>query len=177
MPKKLTAEERNKLAKEIVASSELDSDILEQLGLFKKPRDRSKNLSQKLRKYHIVVEQSVFWVSRQAYLELLKSFLEKKIGGITFCSEFLALQRQDMVKVYEISRKIEEGIKPLPDFSYISKSDGFLSKIDDLFFEIDRYSPHIEDSNWNEIVYSESKLRSVIQENYLPIFQKFCESQ
>ena len=41
MSKKLTPEEREKIAKEIMASSR---DILEELGPFNKLRDRSKNL-------------------------------------------------------------------------------------------------------------------------------------
>lgn len=178
--KKLTAEEREQIAQEITASfnyyNDNDIDILEELlGPSKKPRDRSKNLSQKLINYNIVVEQGLFWVSRQAYLELLKSFLLKEIDGVTFSSKFFRLRGQNMARADEICEKIEEGIKPIPDFYYISKSDDFNSAIDGLFFAIECYSPNIEDSDWNETVYSESKLRSVIQERYLPILQKSCD--
>lgn len=173
--RKFTPEEREELVNEMLSSWESNDDILEELGPFKKPRDRSKNLIQKLTNYNIVVERAVRWASRQTYLELLKSFLAKEIGGITFRSEFLAFRTQNMIKTDEICKKIEEGIKPIPDFYYISKSEDFCSAIDNIFFAVDQFDPHLEDSDWNEIVYSESKLRSVIQESYLPILQKSCD--
>jgi hypothetical protein len=73
--RKFTAEEREKLAEEIVAS--WDINMMERLGPFPKPRNLSENTRQKLINYNILIEQAVFWASRQTYLEVLKSFLLK----------------------------------------------------------------------------------------------------
>lgn len=64
-----------------------------------------------------------------------------------------------MLKVDEISEIIEEVKKPIPDFYYTSKSEGFSSATDNLYFDIDLYDPDLEDSDWYEVSYSESKLR------------------
>ena len=71
--------------------------------------------------------------------------------------------------------KIEDQILPLDDLYYTSKAAEFTSAIADLYFEIDQCNSYIEDSDWNNIVYSESQLRSIIQENFVPIFQKSCD--
>ena len=175
MPKKFTAEEREEFAKEIVSSWESNSDILEELGPSKKPRKSSKTPVEKLINYNWIVGDSVFWQSRQTYLELLQSFLSKKINGETLTSEFFRLRSQDMISTDELCARIEDRILPIPDLNYTFKASDFCSAIDELYLEIDRYDPYLEDSDWNEIVYSESKLRSVIQEEFVPILQKSCD--
>lgn len=172
MSEKLSREELEKMAREIC---ELDSDPLEKLGPFRKPRDPSKNLPKKLTNYTIVVESSVAWASRKAYLNLLKRFLAKEIDGITFQSEFISLRGQNMSKVSEICEKIEDGLKPIPDFYYTSKADDFNSELVDLFDPVEAFDPNIDDSYWTGIVFSENQLRSVIRETYLPILQKCCD--
>lgn len=169
-------EEQKKIANELVGNtqSDLESEFLEKINQ-KPKKDQSKNLYQKLRKYHILIDRVVYWNSRHAYLNLLRQFLRKEIGGITFRSEFVGLRGQNISKASEICDRIEEGNKPIPDFYYTSKSDDFSSAIGDLYFEIDLYNPDREDWDWDEFTYSESKLRSIIQEEYVPIFQKCCD--
>lgn len=79
-----------------------------------------------------------------------------------------------MAKENEIWERIEDNIEPIPDLSYTSKAVDFTSVIDNIFFDVDRFDPDIEDSDWNDYVYSESKLRSVIKEEYLPRLQESC---
>lgn len=166
-------EEREKIAQEILA--DFNSKTLEKLVVSKKPKTQSLNsVLQKLRNYNIIIDQAVSWTYRQDYLDLLRNFVLKKINGETFCSEFLTLRRESHRKADEICKNIEEKRKPMANFHYSCKSENFYSITEDLFFEIDRFDPDFEDSNWNEFVYSESKLRSVIKENYL-ILQKVCE--
>jgi len=119
-----------------------------------------------LKNYKLIVEDSVFWASRQAYLEVLQSFLSKKIDGETLTSKFFQLRSQDMMRTDELCAIIEDQILPIPDLYYTFKAKNFSSAIDDLYLEIDRYDPKIDDWDWNDIVYSESKLRSVIQESF-----------
>ena len=129
-------------------------------------------------RYRCLVSSSVFWDSRQAYLDLLQTFLSKEMDGERFCSEFFRLRMKNIQRTNELCDQIENRIQPIPDLHlhHTAKAAGFDSEIGDLFFEVDRYDPEIEDSDWNEIVYSESKLRFVIQEYYFPKLQKLAGS-
>jgi len=171
MSKKFTAKEREKLAQELIAAN-LDLDIL---GPSKKPRKSLKTPIEKLKNYNLIVGDSVFWASRQAYLEVVKSFLSKKIDGETLTSKFFQLRSQDMMSTDELCAIIEDQILPIPDLYYTFKAKNFSSAIDDLYLEIDRYDPNIDDWDWDDIVYSESKLRSVIQEKFVPRLQQSCD--
>ena len=173
MSKKLTAEEREKLAQELIAT-DLDFD-LDILGPSKKPRKSLKTPLEKLKNYNSIVGDSVFWASRQAYLEVVQSFLSKKIDGETLTSKFFQLRSQDMMSTDELCAIIEDQILPIPDLYYTFKAKDFSSAIDELYLEIDRYDPNINDWDWDNIVYSESKLRSVIQEKFVPRLQHSCD--
>ena len=169
--RKLTPEERQEIAEEMSKYTFEESiDFLERLGPSKKPRND--NPVKKLSNYHILVGASVFWESREAYLDLLQSFLLKEIHGETFSSKFFRLRGENMAKTDKVCERIENNIQPISDLYYTSKADDFSSIIDALFLDIDRYKSDIQDSDWNELVYSESKLRSVIQERYLPRLKK-----
>ena len=173
--KKLTAEEREKIAEEIVNS---DDNILERLmDGPKKKRDRSKNNLQKLINYNIIVESGIFWQSRQAYLNLLKDFSAKRIEAVDFRDKFFTLRIENMVKAEEICYQIEEGEKPILNLYYNSKVEDFSSAINELYLEIDRYDSNLEndDQDLNNIVYNERELRLVVEEKYLPILQKSCD--
>ena len=173
MSKKLTAQEREKLAQELIAT-DLDFD-LDILGPSKKPRKSLKTPLEKLKNYNSIVEDSVFWASRQAYLEVVQSFLSKKMDGETLTSKFFQLRSQDMMSTDELCAIIEDQILPIPDLYYTFKAKDFSSAIDELYLEIDRYDPNINDWDWDNIVYSESKLRSVIQEKFVSRFQHSCD--
>ena len=108
-------------------------------------------------------------------MELLQSFLSKKIDGETLTSKFSQLRTQDMISTDELCAIIEDQILPIPDLYYTFKAKDFSSAINELYLEIDRYSPSIDDWDWNDIVYSESKLRSVIQEEFVSILQHSCD--
>ena len=94
MSKKLTFEEREKLAQELI-STDFSLDLLVPT---KKPIKSLKTPIEKVKSYHFIIEDSVFWASRQAYLDLLQSFLSKKIDGETLISQFSQLRFQNIVK-------------------------------------------------------------------------------
>jgi hypothetical protein len=169
MSKKLTAKEREKLAQELIAA---DLDLL---GPSKKQRKSLKTPIEKLNNYNLIVGDSVFWASRQVYLEVVQSFLSRKIDGETLISKFFQLRSQDMMSTDELCAIIEDQILPIPDLYYTFKAKDFSSAIDELYLEIDRSDPNIDDWDWDDIVYSESKLRSVIQEKFVPRLQKSCD--
>ena len=173
MSKKFDAKEREKLFQELIAA-DINLDIL---GPSKNPNPRKslKTPIEKLKNYHLIVESSVFWASRQSYLEMVQSFLSKKIDGDTFTTKFYKLRTQDLISTNELCSIIEDRILPIPDLYYTFKANDFISAIDELYLEIDRYDSNIDDWDWNDIVYSESKLRSVIQQEFVPILQKSCD--
>jgi len=173
MPKKFIAEELEKLAQEVIAANvDYDLDIL---GPSKKPRKSLKTPIEKLTSYNLIVGDSVFWASRQAYLEVIKSFLSKKIDGETLTSKFFQLRSQDMRSTNELCAIIEDQILPIPDLYYTFKAKNFSSAINELYLEIDRYDPNIDDWDWDNIVYGESQLRTVIQEKFVPRLQQSCD--
>jgi len=174
MSKNFTPEERDKLAQELIESN-ID---LNSLGPFKKPRKSLKTPLEKLKNYNVIVEDSVFWASRQYYLELLQNFLSKKIDGEIFTFKFFELRTQNIINKEELCAIIEDEIRPIPDLYYTFKATDFSSAINELYLEIDRYDPNIHDddqSHWNDIIYSESQLRSVIQKNFVPRLQQSCD--
>lgn len=173
MSKKLTAKEREKLAQELIAA-DLDFD-LDILGPSKEPRKSLKTPIETIKNYNSIVGDSVFWASRQAYLEVVQSFLSKKIDGETLTTKFFQLRSQDMISTDELCAIIEDQIIPIPDLYYTFKATDFSSAIDELYLEIDRYDPNIDDWDWDDIVYSESKLRSVIQKKFVPRLQHSCD--
>jgi len=80
-----------------------------------------------------------------------------------------------MISTDELCAIIEDQILPIPDLYYTFKAKDFSSAIDELYLEIDRYDPNIDDWDWDDIVYSESKLRSVIQKKFVPRLQHSCD--
>ncbi len=159
------------MAQELIAA-DLDLNIL---GPSKKRRKSLKPPIEKLKNYKLIVEEAVFWASRQAYLEVLQSFLSKKIDAETLTSKFFELRIEDMIRTDELCAIIEDQILPIPDLYYTFKAKDFDSTIGALYLEIDRYDPHIDGWDNNNIVYSESQLRSVIQEKFVPRLQQSCD--
>lgn len=83
----------------------------------------------------MIVSDSVFWASRQAYLEVVQSFLSEKIDREALTSEFFQLRSQDMINTDKLCAIIENRIFPIPDLYYTFKARDFSSAIDDLYLE------------------------------------------
>ena len=185
MSKKFTREELNKIVEEwTTTNSDFDFNIL---GPAKERRKSLKTLDEKVNNYNSLIIDSVFWASKQAYLEILKSFLLKKIDASTLTSKFFQLRVKDIIRADELCAIIEDQILPIPDLYYTFKAKDFNSTMSELDLEIDRFDPDIEDDveiedlfNPNlagvyRIVYGEKSLRWVIQKEFLPILQKACD--
>jgi type III secretory pathway component EscV len=127
----------------------------------------------KIRNYRIIIESAVQWESRETFLELTQSFVRKEMDGDTFESKFLELERENNRKIKKIREAIEEDQMSIPDFYYSSKSKEFVNTLSNIFFALDSFEPDQKD--WNDYVYSESQLRFLIQEAYLPILQESCK--
>ena len=185
MSKRMTPEEEEKFIQKLTANDfdgDYDKYLENVLGPSKKRRKSLKTPIEKVRNYNSIVEDSVFWASRQVYLEMLQSFLLRKIDAGTLTSKFSELRNQDMINTDELCAIIEDQIPPIPDLYYTSKATDFSSAIHDLYEEMDRCNPNLEDdidssgSDWyDSIVYTQSQLRSLIQEKFVPRFQKSCD--
>lgn len=173
MSEEFTREDLEKIIQDLT-TNDLDLD-LNMLGPSKEFIKSSKTLDEKIDNYNSIVQDSIFWASRQNYLEMLQSFLLKKIDVDTFISKYFQLRTKNIIRADELCLIIEDQILPIPDFYYTSKATDFSRTINDLYLKIDLYDKYIDDSDWNEIVYSESKLRSVIQEKFIPRFQRSCD--
>jgi hypothetical protein len=176
MLKKLTAKEEEDLVRELTTG---DWNLDDLLGPSKKRSKSVKTPIEKLKSYHLIVEASVFWASRQDYLKVIQSFLLKKIDGEILTSEFFKVRSEDLIKSEEFYFMIEDQILPIPDLSYTSQASNFNEIIGDLYLEIEKYDPTIEDTNFDDpifdIVYSENELRSLIEKKFVPILQKSCD--
>lgn len=151
MAKKFTDEDREKFLELILADTDTEGDFLENIfGPSKKPSKSLKTPIEKLNNYHLIVGTSCFWASRQVYLELIQSFLSKKINGKTLTSKFFQLRCQNMMNADEFCARIEDNIQPIPDLYYTFKADDFSSAINELFLELDRYDPDIDDWDIND---------------------------
>ena len=80
-----------------------------------------------------------------------------------------------MLKSNDICQKIENNGKSIGNFYYTDKAKDFNTLINYLYLPIDNFDSTIKDSDWNDFVFNESKLRSVIQEDYLPMLKKYCD--
>lgn len=175
MSKKSSREEQEKLAREVLEST----NHLEILGPIKNLKSL-KNPIEKVENYQLLVRASAFWASRQTYLEMVQSFLSKKIDGDTLTSKFYRLRGKDMRSGEQLERIIEDRILPIPDLYYTFKAEEFSLAINELFMEIDRYDPNIindsdiNDPDWCNLVYSENQLRLVIQKEFVPRFEQSC---
>ena len=158
-------EERKKILEEILASGNSNFETL--IDSMKEGKKSSKSPTEKLESYNFIVYDIVFWASRQVYLKLIQSFLSKKIDGRTLESQFFELRINNMKESEELCRIIEDQILPIPDFCYTCKAKDFGSIIEDIYFEIKLYSPDIDDQDSNDFVFSESKLRSILHEDYV----------
>ena len=134
MSKKSTFEERKKLVEAIIKS---DFD-LNCLNPIKKPIESLKPLSERLESYHLIIEDSVFWASRETYLKLLQSFLLKKIDGKTLTCKFFQLRTQNLITREELCLTVENRILPIPDLYYTFKARDFSYVINQLYLEIDQ---------------------------------------
>lgn len=105
---------------------------------------------------------------------MIQNFLLKKINADTFQSKFFDLRSKNKEKSEELCLIIEDQILPIPDLYYTCKARDFNQVIQDLFFDIDLYDPRVDEKNWSDLVYNESKLRSVIQKYYVSQLQESC---
>ena len=158
--------------------------LLESAGnLFSKARNffqerndtsRSYNTSElydELLEYGIMIEDKIFWESRQDYLKQIEMFLAGIIDGEEFSNQFGALyyKNLDIADLKKITLKTET------DFQFTSKSIGFIDVISSLFSAIELFDSSLEDSESNINQFSENTLKDFVEKDILPKVRKYCD--
>jgi hypothetical protein len=68
-----------------------------------------------------------------------------------------------MVKVDKICEMIEDNIEPTPDLYCTAQDANFCSTMNNFFFTVEAFDPHIEEDeenlNLNDVVFGEKTLR------------------
>jgi hypothetical protein len=126
---------------------------------------------QKLSDYRIMLEDNIFWQSRDQYLTIIEEFLTEKLDGREFSNEFCSL-RSDNLRTKRVQ---EENLKTKTDFQFTSKSIGFSELIDYLFSAVEIFDSNLKD--WESSIYglSELGLKTYIQNEILPKIRTYCE--
>jgi hypothetical protein len=126
-----------------------------------------------------------YWENRKQYLELMKKFINGKIDGTQFESEFCEMWRIDTDKIYNLKKlrdKINdleltklEGFSDLISKEFLDKINeleltklkGFSDLISELFTDCDIFQPDPDLRDYYEI--SEEELRNRVKKTLLQI--------
>jgi len=122
-----------------------------------------------LLKYRIVFEDYIMWQSKEEYYQIIESFLNTKIDGENFVDQILTLRNKNMID----AEVLEENLKSKTDFHLTSKSIGFASVIDNIYFVLDLFDSTQNDLESNPYSLSENGLRSEIKKIFDVQFSKY----
>ena len=149
-------------------------------------RDYDKAKNDELISYLIMVEDQIFWESRKEYIQMLDLFVSKKITLDHFFTQFCGLRGSNLKSARMWKNNLEEeacGIWTQSnkiDFQLIPESGEFTKIISNLHSWTDLYDPDITlEMNLKQpelIGYgiSEEFLRFIIEEDFLPQLEKYC---
>ena len=149
-------------------------------------RDYNKAKHDELISYFIMVEDQIFWESRKEYIRILDSFVSKKITLDQFFMQFCGLRGSNLKSARIWKNNLEEeacGICTQSNEIYFQlnlESAGFTKIISNLHSWTDLYDPDTTlEMNLKQlelITYgiSEEALRIMIEENFLPRLEKYC---
>ena len=127
----------------------------------------------KLRKYSAKISEYLHWSQKNQYLQLIKDFLNYKIGGKEFDNKF-----SKMVTVIEKkSSLLSKNYQELKCIEPSSMSLGFGTWISEIYLCCNEfYSDFNEEEDRTEIPFAktEEQLRDAVK-SLFPEIQKYCE--
>jgi len=133
-------------------------------------QDKSKYL--KLLNYSVKLSDHIHWQQRNEYLNLMKNFVDLKIDGKQFVSQFDKIHRanQEAVKVLITDLKQLETFQPNP------KSFGFTEWTSEMDLGCDEFYPDFEPQDQVDFKFArdEENFRTFIAD-IIPQIQKFIE--
>ena len=121
--------------------------------------------------YTIMVEDKIFWESRENYLKQIEMFLAGTIDGKEFSNQFTILRYENL----STARSRRAKLKTERDFQFTSKSIGFSKVISDLHSNLELFDSSLKDSESSIYGLSENALKDVIQKDILPKVRKYCD--
>ena len=133
-----------------------------------------------------MIEDQIFWENRKEHIRILNLFISKKITFDQFFKQFCRLRGLNLKSARIWRNNLEEeacGILTLSnkiDFQLNLESAGFTEIISNLHSWTDLYDPDTTlEMNLKQlelITYgiSEEALRIMIEENFLPRLEKYC---
>jgi hypothetical protein len=144
--------------------------------------DKAKN--DELISYLIMIEDQIFWESRKEYIQMLDLFVSKKITLDHFFTQFYGLRASNLKSSRMWKNNLEEEAFVVKsneiDIQFNPKSCGFTKIISNLHSWTNLCEPDITlEMNLKEpelIGYgiSEEFLRFIIEEDFLPQLEKYC---
>lgn len=124
-----------------------------------------------LLKFHVVLEENIFWLLRREYLEIIESFLNKEFNGEIFFEKIIDLERRSDEKI----KALKLDLRSQGNITFTSKAIDFTKIISLLNSLYDLFDSKLEDSKSSEYNLSENGVREVIQNQILADLRKYCE--
>ena len=139
-------------------------------GTSLREQDREKYL--KLLNYSVKLSDYVHWQQKSEYLNIMKNFVDLKIDGKQFISQFNKLHRsnQEGVKI------LKTDLKQLNNFEPNPKSFGFTEWTSEIDLACDEFYPDFQPQDQVEFAFArdEENFRTFIAD-IIPQIQKYCE--
>ena len=111
-------------------------------------------------KNSLLLENFSYWESRKLYLQLMEKFVNGRIDGTQFDSEFCQMWRVNRDKNYSLKELLDK----IEDVE-LTKLEGFSALISDLFTDCDVFEPDSALREDYEI--SEEELRNCVKKTLL----------
>ena len=131
-------------------------------------QDRNKYL--KLLKYSLKLSDHVHWQQKNEYLNLMKNFVDSKIDGKQFVSQFDKLHRSNEAAV----KKLETDLKELNSFEVNPKSFGFTEWTSEIDLGCDEFYPDFQPQDQVRFAFArdEENFRAFVAD-IIPQIQKY----
>ena len=148
-----------------------ESEKLRQQGKLLWNYDKTKY--KELTRYCTFLWDDIFWQSRNQYLQIIESFISRKIDGEEFANQFGNLRGENM----NASDMREANLEGEMNLQLNPKSSGFTKIISDIYAHIDTFDPDLDNSESSiyGIAITEEYLRIVVKDDYLPRICAYCK--
>jgi hypothetical protein len=133
-------------------------------------QDKAKYL--KLLNYSIKVSDHVHWQQKSEYLNVMKNFVDLKINGKQFVSQFNKIHRANE----EAVKMLKTDLKQLNIFQPNPKSFGFTEWTSEIDLGCDEFYPDFQLQDQVEFAFArdEENFRTFVAD-IIPQMQKYCE--
>ena len=133
-------------------------------------QDKAKYL--KLLNYSVKVSDHVHWQQKSEYLNVMKNFVDLKINGKQFVSQFNKIHRANE----EAVKMLKTDLKQLNIFQPNPKSFGFTEWTSEIDLGCDEFYPDFQLQDQVEFAFArdEENFRTFVAD-IIPQMQKYCE--